>query len=1207
MIQPEDPTDHALTIRLLGPGEFYLNGQVRFSYAKVLALMLVLLLEPHPQSRERLTFLLWPTQGANQARNNLRNALHLLRKLVGPHRVRGDLHFVRWQTQPGDCVDIDLLSQPPQPPQLAILDKYTGEILSDLFVSDAPSFMDWLDTKRMHYQGLVMACTEKWYAQASLEGDQETRLAVTKLQARMDPCDENHQQRLIAALVEAGDLHGAQAQWDQACSILQRELEAPPSPAMIAQSGRLRPGKTIRQQHAGLMPTESDPLIPSSHTKDKTLRPAALLHIACHAKDPHDALSLQSLDTVRSGIEVSTSDHGGHLSWYNGASCLIRFDATDSQKSQCERALLTAIDITQKMSDHRMPWRTGAGLVRDLLLPSDGNVLDPLGHCAQIASMLAGDALGGKILATRQFALRMPEQPWVTSSRRWEHSVHEPLSIMRWAGEADKPMHEGPLLGRTTQQRVMLQKWEQTQQGQAKAILLSGSPGSGKSRLTRWAIQHMKPPVAVWRVDCQPARHDSPGAPLADWLGRVCDIKAHHRFEEKEQRLSSWLEQIPTPLSNSNADSLRRLMGLLPDDSSFTPTRRRRNLLDAFVELLACQTQQSPLLLVVEDMHWADATTLSVLDAALTQLTNHPLMILGTTRPCDHVSSNWSKLDIPPLNLRQSLELIKHILSSSGELMDAPPAPTLRTLAERSGGIPLFIESLAYSVAHLHGEFPLAIEEGLLVPLASDPDATELARAASVLGEEFELAFTRLLCPGLPHASFDAALLRLMRHGLMHKQSDHGKFRHALIRDAVYSSLPVAHKKPLHRQVIEISLHRTPDLPDQQPLWLARHAEHAGQIMQAIAWFEMAAMQALSVASFAEAIEHFNKALSLLEKELPLLAAAHQALRMALGRANATVPLYGYGAQATRDAFMAVLNLGLAEPDSNEVFLAHYGLWLGASSQGGYRQALDYVERLQNHADRSGDPVHRMQTAYAWGNTYMWLGKLDKAGDHLARALAACSGHDAQGLLASYSEDTGVIAASLLAWVRWLQGHDEAALELRDQSLARAQALSHPYSMAFALACAARLDILRGDAASLEQHVNQLDSLANKHDLGLWLALAAVQKGWLLCAQGHTDGALLAAKGVELAAPALPALEVTMLSMQADALHRLGDGSGCLRVVKQALGRCEYWDDRYMQPELLRLAACHAPHATQAQIWLGMAKDMAMHQGAERWIQKLSD
>jgi tetratricopeptide (TPR) repeat protein len=868
----------------------------------------------------------------------------------------------------------------------------------------------------------------------------------------------------------------------------------------------------------------------------------------------------------------------------------------------------TAIEVNQtihQMDEQSKHFSVGLGLTRGLLLPANGDQLDPLGHFAHVASLLACSAHDGKILSTRLFALRLPQQPWVTWPRKWESGTHEPVSIFRWGGKAASPLPEGPLLGRSSQQQFLQTRWEQVIQGASKAVLLSGSPGSGKSRLTRWAIQHLNPSANCWFMDCQPARHDSPGAPLADWLARTCGMSAYQTLQERGNLFKQWMHQANFSLSAHCTDTLRRLLGLLPDDVTFTPTRRRRDMLDAFVELLTIQTQQSPLLLVVEDMHWADATTVSVLDAALTQLSQHPLMIVGTTRPTEHLPNNWSKLDITPLNGRLSLELIQHILSTS-EASHAPaPTNTLKEMAERSGGNPLFIESLAYALVHTPGEFPLNLEEGLLSPIASDKDATQLAQAASVLGEAFDMNLTRSLCHALPEGSFHAALQRMMRHGLMHQQAGVLRFRHALIRDAVYACLPTAKQQSLHQQVIEASLSNSPELAVQQPLWLARHAEQAGMTLQAIEWYEMAAMQALSVASFAEAIAHFNKALALLQTAPTNPSTTHQALRLALGCANATVPLCGYGAQATRDAFLAVLKLGHAQPESNEVFYAHYGLWLGASSQGGYRQALQYVERLQAHADRSGDPVHHMQTEYAWGNTYMWLGELAHAEVHLRRALESCSGDAAQGLLASYSEDTGVIAGSLLAWVRWLQGNDADALALRAQALARAQALSHPYSLAFALACAARLDILRGDASAIEQHVNQLDMLANKHDLGLWLALSAVQKGWLQSSQGHVEGALLAAKGVELAAPALPALEVTMLSMQADALHRLGDGPGCLRVVQHALARCEHWDDRYMQPELLRLAAIHTPSVKLGREWLVLAKEQALNHGAKAWQLKL--
>ena len=179
------------------------------------------------------------------------------------------------------------------------------------------------------------------------------------------------------------------------------------------------------------------------------------------------------------------------------------------------------------------------------------------------------------------------------------------------------------------------------------------------------------------------------------------------------------------------------------------------------------------------------------------------------------------------------------------------------------------------------------------------------------------------------------------------------------------------------------------------------------------------------------------------------------------------------------------------------------------------------------------------------------------------------------------------------------------ALQHQAFSLARAASLDHPYSTAFALACAARFAIMRGDSEVVGPLVDQLDALADKHELGLWRALVAVERGWLWCTEGRQEGAELAAQGVALGAPALPALEVTLLSMQADGLYRLGRRAECARVVDHALQRCNHWDDRYMQPELLRLAALCASDGTTAAQWRARARAQAMAQGAKAWLPRL--
>lgn len=1201
-----------LQIRLLGPGQFILGEPLRFPYAKAQALLLMLVLEPAAQPRARLTELLWPGLALVPARNNLRNALHALRRLVGEHRVVATGSAIRWVAQPGDWLDLHGLTGPPQVGQLALLAHYQGEMLAGFCVPDAPGFNDWLDARRLACQGQAMACADRLFDNALAAKNADLCLQIAHLQARMDPWNEALQARLIRLLADSGQTGAAQAQWEMARGVLQRDLDAAPGEALQRVAAQLRqalspsaavPAESVSTLGAASEATmETDGAVP--------LSPAALLHIACRAKDPRSVSAAHALRQLHEVVMSQAADIGAQVRRLHGGGYLLRVDAQAGRSSLCERALRAASGVVAFWRG-RPPCSELAlclAIHRGPLLPTQGELLDPLGHVAGLAAAMALSSGEGEVLASPAVAHRLASEPWVV----WHRPVHlagqADWAAMRWAGQAvAAPQSDGPLLGRQHLQTQLRRAWAQVDQGQARARLLSGLPGAGKSRLVRWARTHLVGDEHTWVIDCLPSRRESPGAPLVQWLAKASGVAAQALPQARLPQLSAWLQELAPGLPVALLRALACLLDLAPPEDAFTPTRRRKDLLDAFIALVRGRLTSGPLLLVVEDVHWADATTLAILEALPGQVQGQALLVLATARPSEEPWLPWARLEVPALSAAKSRELLSHVLASAPTDLKRPEERVLARILARAQGNPLFIESLARAAVQVPGGEPHNLEDGLLALLANDRPAQDVLYAASVLGEEFHLPLLWRLCAGQSQDALHDALRRLRRHGLVFMDGDVGRFQHALIRDAVYASLSESDRQRWHAQVVDSAQQLDPAMMAAQPLWFARHAERACQVALAVDCFEQAALQSLAIAAFAEAAEQFGAGLDLLERGAiqGQIIQHEQARRLALGRANATVPLCGYGAQATRSAFQKVLDIGGGTPGNDQVFLAHYGLWLGGSSQGGYRQALQYVQRLQDHAQLSGRPIHALQCAYAWGNTFLWLGELASARSHLEHALALCAEVSPQEILQNYSEDTGVIAAALLAWVCWLQGDDGAALQHQAQSLARAEALNHPYSMAFALACAARLAIMRGDINAVGPLVDQLDALADKHELGLWRALVAVERGWLWCAMGQPRGAALAEQGVALGAPALPALEVTLLSMQADGLYRLGDLQACARVVEHALQRCNHWDDRYMQPELLRLAALCEPGAAKASTWRARARAQAMAQGARAWLARL--
>lgn len=1216
------PRPLTFMVRLLGRGHFTLGPvPLRLPYAKAQALLLLLLLEPAGHARERLTDLLWPDQDAATARNNLRHALHLLRRELGEHRLHTTRDLARLQRLPVDRLDLDDLTPDldlpaarhgpaPSPAALEALVDYQGELMAGFSLPNAPGFMGWLDRQRLAVHARVVACLQVLHDQALATQRPADRVAVARLQARVDPWGEGPHLRLMQALVDAGRETEALAHWDLVRETFQRDLDVQPGEGLRALAQSLQGGTASRPTNPPALAASSRPAEPASQATEAS----ALLQVECRAVDPRDGLALDAIDAVHQVLMVRAQALGGHARRAGGTSLLLRFDGGSARQGPCNAALRAAHDAHAVWRAHPLGERVSLriGLHRGPLLAVRGEQLDPLGQVAGVAVAVAGSGLSGDILASPAFAQRTPGQDWVLLPRRASLHGEGTLPVLRLAAvDAASGLGEQGLLGRNSQKAALLQAWRRARRGAARAVLLVGAPGAGKSRLLRWALHSLPGDASAgrglepWVIDCLPASHQAPAAPLADGLRRLFGVAQGAAVDTAQARVDAGLQRLAPNLSDAARLAVEVLLGLRPSDPAWTPTQRRKELLDAFVALLQARLKQAPLLLVVEDLHWADATTRQALDLAVQRLGEAPLLLLASTRPPPETPApGWQPLPLDPLPPEVAQDLARQVLHQQGH--GQPEPALLQDIVQRAGGNPLFIGALAIAATHALDGPPPSLDEGLLGPLAAEPAARHLARAASVLGEAFSLPLVRTLCPELDDDAFHTAWRLLLRHGLVHRQGEQGRFQHALIRDALYATLPAEARRKLHARTVQQALLEPGERARHQPVWLARHAEQGAMLDPAIGWYEQAALQALGVAAFAEAAVHFAHALHLADRLPPSPGQHQRTLRLALGRAHATVPLAGYGAEDTHQAFRAVLELGADGAGSDEVFQAHYGLWLGGSSRGGYRQALSWVQRVQRHADTSGQPIHQLQAAYAWGNTLLWLGELAPARQYLERAIALHAQLPPSALFPSYSEDTGVIARSLLAWVLWLQGDEPGAQRLEAEALALAEALAHTYSLAFALACRARLGVMRGDAPAVAAAVGRLLDLAQRHDLALWQAVGGVEHGWLLALQGDACGLDIAAQAVELAAPALPALEVTMLSMQADALFRSGRLAECAAVVHTALARCQHWDDRYMQPELMRLAALCEGDAQRAAEWLRRGCAQALEQGAMAWVQRIA-
>lgn len=1185
------PAATPLDARLLRKVEIRLDQPVKFPYAKVFALLAYLILEPGRQRRETLTELLWPRQDAATARANLRNAVHALRKQLGAARIGSDREHVWFAPARHDVIDLALLDRAPSADAAEaaydLVASYAGELMPGFALPDAPAYMEWLDVKRLACHRQVLSLSEQLMRHDTAAGSPLRQIALARAQTLIDPWNEAFHLRLMRLLAEDGQGTTALAHYDYLRGLFRQELDSTPGQAI---------GELASQLRASPEPVAQ--AVPARASRARSL-PTTLLCVDLHvlAQDPRDKLRL--LQRARELAADEARRHGAHVCLTTDGHLLAYFGYPDSLPNACRRALRAAANLNRQAAQADVILRFA--LHHGPMVHSGEPARpDALGELSGSVARLAADGLPGEIRVSGAFAEKLGGLALIPLERALHIYPHVPLQAYRLAEAEVRP--EAPLIGRDRERRSLLKLWHAAQRGNLQAALVAGPPGCGKSRLARWLVDAVTDPDQAVLLECRQALNEVPFAPFAERVKLESGIQPGDPQDSRSLKLDAWLDRRYPHLAGERRRMIGWLAGLPLDDQHASPAARRSCLHAALLDLLASRVSDGPLLVVVEDLHWADPSSLQFIESVLDSRRGIPCLLLFTARPplADAWQADLPRIKPAPLTAAQSRRLIDALPGApSGE-------QAIAEIVEHAGGNPLYIEALA----HARGEpglRPASLEDSLLPPLAQDAALRQVALGAAALGESFDLSLLRAVCPELSDGRFDAALRLLERHGLTEPAVGNiGRFHHALIRDTVYASAPPAERRRVHQLIQTTAPRQQPGLADERPHWLAHHAEQAGDRQGAADLLEHAARNDLAMAAHTEATRHFIAARDQLEHLPTSRDNDRRILRLILGEAHATVALFGYGATETRALYSQVLERSRHDDELDEVFLAHYGLWLGGSSHGGYQEALRHADKLQRIAEQTGAPLHRLQTAYAYGNTHLWLGHLADSRRHLESAVAIYHAERPADLLDQFHEDTGVISLSLLAWVNWLLGDSAAAEAAQAGAIDLARALRHPFSLCFALASAARLDLMRGRVDAVRRYGEELQAIASRQCFAIWEALAAVELGWVRCAEGDDVGLAMMDQGLAITALALPALEVTFLSMVADGLYRLGRPAACTEQIDHTLARAAHWQDHYMDAELLRMrAACATANGEAADAWLDRARSVATAQGAQAWLDRL--
>jgi len=1190
-------------LRFFGPFEVRLNGGpvLAFPYDKVRALLAYLALEPAEHPREALAQLLWPDLEAEQARANLRRCVFDLRRCLGPaggEWIGGGARALRLNSPALTHFDVPEFERSPtavliSPEELAQrleqrLALYRGPLLSGLSLPDAPEFEAWLQVRRDALHRQALALLEELITHHEQRHETARALQHALRAIELEPWRESLQRSCMRLLARHSP-EAALAHFDTFERQLEQELGVRPSPQTLQLADQ------IQRQCQAPTGTERPPRL----ERRRLVALVAELDLINPGEDAPALLQQALADAV-----ACLQARGAHVALAERAELLAYFGHPVAREQAPREAAEAALDLAAALQPFAtLSWRVGlhAGWSHG---SSEANQPDDDGTLVREARRLAWQAPGRGLVLGPSLQRRLHSHFQLSPFEGPDKAAHALLQARRPTPQVQNETGPPRLLGRQAELAQLSELWRQVgQSGQAAALLLRAEAGLGKSRLAATlARQVHHDGDTVLTLRCQAESTHTPYfawlESLPTWLGLDSSAAV------SEARLSAAL----AALGLDQPDHLSRLLGLLdnrplPQDAAGQddphPAERKRHEQALLCELITRLGRGQPLLLWVEDLHWADPATLETLARLLAQ--GGPVLLLATSRqalPPALAHSGMGELSLGPMSTHAARELAQTLAEPQG-LSEAWQA----AIVSRADGVPLFVEELTRAwLAGLSEQVPDSLWDVLAARLDSLGPAKHIAQLAAAIGRDFSDSL--LLALGEPAERVAAGLEALLRSGLLRRQrSGAYHFKHALVRDAAYQSLPQAERRAIHARLAQVLRTHFAERLLAHPEILAHHLSEATDPGAAQAWLA-AGRQAAARSAHAEALHDFQAGLAALQALPPTEAyrvRTELELQVALG--TLLVATEGYGSETAKTCFMQAWALSALAPPEQDRFPLMWGLWMVGRSSAD-EHPLEFADRLRDQAGPSPDAATQLAVAYAYGNNTLWLGELVQAQAHLEEAVALSRQVSGSTLVRRFGEDIGVAARALLSWVCWLQGRLDAARALAQENLQHARQLDHAHSLGYALGCAAVLHRHLGDLEGAAALSHELLAHGQRHQLLLWQAGGATVLGWTLATQGDDRGLDTLHQGVAGARQAFRIIELTFMHILADALLRLGRSEEALAVTRDALTRAQANHDLHLVADFLRLQGDalmqqpRADHASEAASLYQQGWQLAQAQGA---------
>jgi class 3 adenylate cyclase/predicted ATPase len=941
---------------------------------------------------------------------------------------------------------------------------------------------------------------------------------------------------------------------------------------------------------------------------------------------------------------------GGFVSQYLGDGVLVYFGYPQAHEDDAERAVRAGLELVTAVAglkthaplQTRVGVATGLVVVGDLLDAGGTHERGIVGETPNLAARLQGVAEPNMLViaeSTRQllgnlFELRdlgPRDLKGIAGPVRAYTALRASAVESRF--EALHASGVTELVGREEEIELLVRRWARAASGEGQVVLLAGEAGIGKSRLTAALLERLADePHTRLRYFCSPQHTDSALYPIIAQIERAAAFLHNDSAQTKLDKLDALLARTAT--SKQDAALFADLLSL-PNDGRYptlelAPPQHRQKTLAALAAQSEALARQNPVLMILEDAHWTDPTSLELFGRAVDRIVNHRVLLIVTHRleftPPWIGKSHVTAVTLNRLATRDINVMIDRVIGNK-KLSEN----IRQDIIERTDGIPLFVEEMTKAMLEAGSDdaarqaaaiplaavgIPATLHASLMARLDRLGPAKEVAQVGAAIGREFSHALIAAAVRK-PEAELDSALNRLVNSGLLFRQGvpPHASylFKHALVQDAAYTTLLREPRRALHARIVETLESRFLEIAESQPELLARHYTESGQIEKAAMQWGKAGQRSLARSALVESAEQLSRALALIASlpSTPVLRGEEIKLQVAL--ITPLIHVKGYAAAETKEAVQKAQHLirqaeALGEPPDDPLLLFSvlFGFWVASYVAFNGRVMLELAAEFMSLAEKQDSVGPRMVAHRIMAISLLMTGDITESLTHLDHAVALYNPLEHRALAARFGQDERVSSLGYRALARWILGYPDTALAEADHAVADAREFGQAATLMYALALTGPIYIMTGSSATVARHVDELVALAEEKNAPYWKVGGNMQRGWALSMAGEAAPAInLITSGIaawqSIGATNWLTVGLSNLAKAHSVLKQFDDAWRC---IGEAISAADETLEKWWLAEVYRTAGDIAlrsasPVGTKAEAYFERALDIARAQKAK--------